>query len=263
RVSFWPVTEALALRAATGTGTAGSVALGTPTAVNSLSAVNSLFVMGTVAVDVAVAAVAMVKGETPAGDRIWLASADGTSQGAVAHVIHDLPHLVVESAFGIDDGLWGTLADASSDDRLNGRDCAGHAVARAAASAVVNLWRHGPNTPSGVRDRLRAAARHETWAAARIEDLAARLDDDTIRAARIGVRRLYRAWRTLPAGGALRLTWPLLVDLLVPWPPPPPGRAARRQWGTTVTRGDLQHSAVPARSFVSLTSHDDGSPGDG
>ena len=80
----------------------------------------------------------------------------------------------------------------------------------------MNLWRRGPNTPSGVRDRLLAAATRETWAAARIEDLAARLDDDTIRAARIAVRRLYRSWRTLPAGGALRLTWPLLPDLLAP-----------------------------------------------
>ena len=200
RVSFCPVTEALAWHAATGTGTAGLAAMGTLTAVNSAS----------VAIGVAVAAVAVVKGETPAGDRIWLASPGGTSSQVVARVVRDLPHLVVESAFGIDDGLWATLADASSDDLPNGRDCPGHAVARAAASAVVNLWRHGPNTPCGVRDRLRAAAKHETWAAARIEDLAARLDDDTIRAARIGVRRLYRSWRALPAGGTLRLTWPLL-----------------------------------------------------
>jgi hypothetical protein len=83
-------------------------------------------------------------------------------------------------------------------------------VARAATSAVVNLWRDGPNTPSGVRDRMLEAAKRETWQATRIEDLAARLDDDTIRAARIGVRYLYSSWRALPRGGTLRLTWPLL-----------------------------------------------------
>jgi hypothetical protein len=198
------VTEALALRAATGTGAlalAGgvrSVTLDTPVPVGSPPAV------ATIAADVA-----MVKGDTPAGDRIWLASPDGITSQAVARAIRDLPHLVVESTFGIDDGLWATLADAPSGNLPDGRTCAGHAVARAATDAVVNLWRHGPNTPSGVRDRLHVAATRETWAAARIENLAARLDDDTIRAARIGVRRLYRAWRALPAGGTLRLTWPL------------------------------------------------------
>jgi hypothetical protein len=197
------VTEALALRAATGTGTAGRVALDTPSAVSSSSAMAPV-AMGTVA-----AGVAIVKGETPAQDLIWLTSPDGTSSQAAARAIRDLPHLVVESAFGIDDGLWATLTDASPGDPVHGQARTGHAVARAATDAVVNLWRHGPNTPGGVRDRLRAAARRETWATARIEDLATGLDDDTIRAARIGVRRLYRAWRGLPAGGTLRLTWPL------------------------------------------------------
>ena len=202
------MTEALALRAATGTGAlgmTGGVARDTPSAVSSPSAVATAMV----AAGAATVAVAIVKGETPAQDRIWLASPGGVTSQAVARAIRDLPHLVVESAFGIDDGLWATLADASPDDSLTGQARAGHAVARAATDAVVNLWRHGPNTPGGVRDRLRAAARRETWAAARIEDLAAGLDDDTIRAARIGVRRLYRCWRALPAGGTLRATWPL------------------------------------------------------
>jgi hypothetical protein len=175
------------------------------------------------ALRVAAANVAIVKGDTPAGDWIWLAFPDGTSCRAVAHVIHDLPHLVVESAFGIDDGLWGSRAsrrdapvrlvrDSSSGDLARGRDWPGRAVARAATDAVVNLWRDGPDTAGGVRDRLLEAAKHETWQAARIEDLAARLDDDTIRAARIGVRYLYGSWRALPAGGTLRLTWPLLAS---------------------------------------------------
>src|SRR6202020_3082446 len=57
-----------------------------------------------------VADVAIVKGETPPSDRTWLSFPDGTARRAVVHVSHDLPHLVVESAFDLDDGLWGTLA---------------------------------------------------------------------------------------------------------------------------------------------------------
>ncbi len=211
------MTEALALRAVTGTvalGLAGGIELDTPTPVSYSSAMAA--VPDAPVWDTPVADVAMVKGETPAQDRIRLAYPDGTRGQAAARAARDLPHLVVESAFGLDDGLWATLADASSQARVTGRGSAGHAVARAATGAVVNLWRHGPDSPGGVRDRLRAAAQRETWVAARVEDLATRLDDDTIRAARIGVRRLYRSWRTLPADGTLRLTWPLLVGLPAP-----------------------------------------------
>jgi hypothetical protein len=71
--------------------------------------VSSQFVTGAPAFSV-VADVAIVKGETPAGDRTWLSLPDGSAHRAVVHVIHDLPHLVVESVFGLPDGLWGTLA---------------------------------------------------------------------------------------------------------------------------------------------------------
>ncbi len=170
-----------------------------------------------------VADVAIVKGETPAADRIWLRFPDGTARRAVVHVIHDLPHLVVESVFGLDDGLWGTLAaggfapsaravtrrharlrlvtDAPPDE-LAARNWPGHAVAKAAVNAVLNRWGDGPDTPDGVRARLRGYGP----AAA---TLGGRLDDETIRAAAAGVRRLYRDWAALPAGGTLRLTWPL------------------------------------------------------
>ena len=57
-----------------------------------------------------VADVAIVKGETPAGDRTWLSFPDGTARREDVRVIHDLPHLVVESVFGLDEGLWGTRA---------------------------------------------------------------------------------------------------------------------------------------------------------
>lgn len=167
--------------------------------------------------------VAIVKGETPAADRTWLSFPDGTARRAVVHVNHDLPHLVVESAFGLDDGLWGTLAagrfapatraltrrggrirlvtDAPPDE-LAARRWPGHVVAKAAVNAVLNRWGDGPDTPGGVRTRL--AANGPAAAA-----LAGRLDDESIRVAAAGVRRLYRVWAALPTGGTLRLTWPL------------------------------------------------------
>src|SRR6202042_557726 len=123
-----------------------------------------------------VADVAIVKGETPASDRTWLSFPDGTARRAVVHVIHDLPHLVVESAFDLDDGLWGTLAvggyapasraatrrngrirlvtDAAPDD-IAVRTWPAHVVAKAAVNAVLTRWGDGPDTPAGGRDRLR------------------------------------------------------------------------------------------------------------
>ena len=176
-----------------------------------------------------VADVAIVKGETTAGDRTWLSFPDGSAHRAAVHVIHDLPHLVVESVFCLDDGLWGTLAAGGfapanrEVTRRNGRirlvttvpsentvpfdDLAqttwpGHKIAKAAVNAILNRWGDGPGTPDGVRDRLR---RTGPAAAA----LAARLDDEQIRVAGAGVRRLYRDWAALPVGGTLRATWPL------------------------------------------------------
>jgi hypothetical protein len=175
-----------------------------------------------------VADVAIVKGETPAADRTWLTFADGTARRAVVHVIHDLPHLVVESVFGLDDGLWATLAaggfapaaravtrrhgrlrlvtDAPLDE-LATRNWPGHLVAKAAVNAVLNRWSDGPDTPAGVRARLRCSGPEAA-------ELAGRLDDATILAAAAGVRRLYRDWSALPPGGTLRLTWPLRPNWL-------------------------------------------------
>jgi hypothetical protein len=45
-------------------------------------------------------------------DCAWLTTRGRAQRGAV-HVIHDLPHLVVESLFGIADGLWTELAAGS------------------------------------------------------------------------------------------------------------------------------------------------------
>lgn len=137
-----------------------------------------------------------MKGTTPGGDRVVLSLPDGTSRQAAVRVIGDLPHFAVESAFGLDEGLWGTLA------RGGPGDASGHVLARVAVDAVVNRWGDGPGTPDGVRDRMRA---HSPEAA----DLADGLGDDAIAGAAAAVRTLYRQWRALPPGGTLRLAWPL------------------------------------------------------
>jgi hypothetical protein len=161
-----------------------------------------------------VADVVIVKGETPAADRTWLTFPDGTTRRAVVQVIHDLPHLVVESALGLGDGLWGTLAGGAprrrgrlrlvTDVPLDepGAGPEGLLVAKAVVNAVLNRWGDGPDTPAGVRARLRCSGPGAA-------ELAGRLDDETIRIAAAGVRRLYRDWSALPPGGTLRLTWPL------------------------------------------------------
>jgi hypothetical protein len=174
-----------------------------------------------------VADVAIVKGETPADDQTWLSFPDGTARRAAVHVIHDLPHLVVESAFALDDGLWGTLAAGGFEpssrrvtrrssrhegrirlvtdapfDELATRNWPAHKVAKAAVNAVLNRWGDGPDTADGVRTRLRRTGPEAA-------ELAGQLSDEQIRVAATGSRRLYRDWAALPVGGTLRATWPL------------------------------------------------------
>ena len=145
--------------------------------------------------------------------------------------VHDLPHLVVESLFGIEDGLWGVLArggfgaanlartrsrgrrarlvtDVPLDD-LGARNWRGHIVAKAATNAVMNRWQEGPDTPDGVRARLRPGARRTRITGSGSASLLGRLDDATIALAISGTRELSSAWARLPAGGMLRLQWPL------------------------------------------------------
>lgn len=184
--------------------------------------------------------VTLVKGESAAFDRTWMSMSDGSSRQLAVHVVHDLPHLVVESLFGLDNGLWGVLARGGFSaahqartlsrgrrarlvtdlplDELAAANWTGHLVAKAATNAVLNRWRDGPDTPDGVRARLTAAPGPADGADAayrqRIADLLRRLDDATIALAIGGTRKLGAEWARLPAGGMLRLEWPLRSEFL-------------------------------------------------
>jgi hypothetical protein len=160
-------------------------------------------------------------------DRAYLEVDRSTRRGPV-HVSHDLPHLVVESLFGIDDGLWGELAagrHAEASQAATARDpkrqkggrivsgaaagipagewlTPGHRRAKMVTNCVVNRWGDGPDTPAGVRDRV--ARQHDPS----LEALLARVDDETIALAIGGVRDLVERWMAVPPGGTLRLSWP-------------------------------------------------------
>jgi hypothetical protein len=185
-----------------------------------------------------VAEVAIVKAEDPAHDRTWLAMADGSSRQVAVHAIHDLPHLVVESFFGIYDGLWGVLAQGGFSaanrartlrsarrarlvtdaplDPLAAQHGPGHRAAKAATNAVLNRWQEGPDTPAGVRERLAAAAARSAASdpdlAGRVLALTGRIDDETIAHAIGLIDSLSSRWRELPVGEALHLTWPLALE---------------------------------------------------
>ena len=160
--------------------------------------------------------VTLVKAAGPGDrDRAWLTVAGVTRRGPV-HVVHDLPHLAVESLFGIDDGLRAELAaadHAAAGHAATARDpkrhkrgrivsgaaagipatmwlTPGHRRAKTITNCVTNRWGDGPDTPAGVRDR---AARQNDPS---LQDLLARVDDQTIAMAIRGVRDLeQRGWR--------------------------------------------------------------------
>jgi hypothetical protein len=173
--------------------------------------------------------IVIVKAERSGDEDRTFITRDGRTERAAVHVIHDLPHLVVESHFGLIDGLWGELAAGSHEEanrattarharrQKQGRIVSGgaagvptgqwltegHRLAKTVTNAVVNRWGEGPDTAAGVRARL---GPQDDPA---VDALLARLDDVTIDAAIQDVRELYRRWEETPPGGTLRLTWPL------------------------------------------------------
>ena len=178
--------------------------------------------------------ITLVKAAGPGDrDRAYL-KARGIARRGPVHVIHDLPHLVVESLFGITDGLWAELAagsHAAAGQAASARDpkrhkhgrivsgaaasartdqwlTPGHRRAKTITNCVTNRWGDGPDTPVGVRDRV-ARANDPS-----LRDLLALVDDETIAIAIRGVLDLERRWVAVPPGGKLRLSWPLARDFL-------------------------------------------------
>lgn len=161
-------------------------------------------------------------------DRAYLTMAGAVRRGPV-HVEHDLPHLVVESVLGIDDGLWGELEAGRHDAAARAatsRDpkrqkagrivsgaaegaptaqwlTAGHRTAKTLTNAVANRFGDGPDTPAGVRHRVARSGDRSA------QLIVSAIDDETIARAIVGVAEALRRWAALPAGESLRLAWPL------------------------------------------------------
>jgi hypothetical protein len=179
----------------------------------------------------AVVQVTIVKaqhGDVADHDRVYIEVGRETRRAA-AHVAHDLPHLVVESFFGLTNGLWGELAaglhadanyaatardpkrekrgrivsGAASGARTDEWLREGHRLAKVVTNAVANRWGDGPDTPAGVRSRLLRDSSE------RIRSLLDCVDDETIAASIQAVRDLQQRWASTPPGGILRLSWPL------------------------------------------------------
>ena len=153
----------------------------------------------------------------------------GSARRGPVHVVHDLPHLAVESVLGINDGLWAELeagrhpaaaravtardpkrqktgrivSGAAEGVPVSGWLTAGHRRAKVLTNAVANRFGDGPDTPAGVRKRV-ASSRDPS-----AEEFLSGVDDDTIAEAIVCAGALLRRWAELPPGEALRLSWPL------------------------------------------------------
>ena len=95
----------------------------------------------------AVMEVTFVKADGPGEqDRVYLTMGGAVRRGPV-HVVHDLPHLVVESVFGIEDGLSAELEasrHAATARAVTARDPkrqkTGRIVSRAAEGVSASRW---------------------------------------------------------------------------------------------------------------------------
>ena len=134
--------------------------------------------------------------------------------GGAGRVPHDVAHLVVEDAFGLERGLWGVLAAGGlvQNASFAGGRLPPHAERRARAvpaparealrQAEVLVRAVADATLEDADGDLRGFERRvgERWRASITADALAR--------ACTGLRDAARRWDALAAGDALRLAWP-------------------------------------------------------
>ena len=105
------------------------------------------------------AEITLVKGETSALDRTWMSMPDGSTRQVAVHAVHDLPHLVVESLFGLEDGLWGVLAQggfaAANRTRTRGRGRRARAELRSLVPLMARAMVASSSRPSRPAIRCR------------------------------------------------------------------------------------------------------------
>jgi hypothetical protein len=92
------------------------------------------------------------------------------------------------------------VTDAALDD-LGARNWRGHLVAKAATNAVANRWQDGPDTPDGVRARLRPGEDADADYRQRVAGLLGRLDDGPSRWPSAAPGSSARPGRACPRAG--------------------------------------------------------------
>ena len=185
--------------------------------------------------------IVVIKGERPGErERMWITRNDGSTVDFPIHMGHDLPHLVVESWFGLEFGFWGLIAAGAFSQEIeafHARDArkvkdgrhgvmmglarqspvsgetqdplvAQHEDELIAAKALTNAfrpWGDGTDNAEGVRARLAPAAD----ANAVVRNAIAELTNDEIEGLQEALEKTARDWDAIPPGGRIELRWPL------------------------------------------------------
>lgn len=134
--------------------------------------------------------------------------------GKVERVPHDIAHLIVEAAFGLEAGLWGVLAGGGlvQNATFAGGRRPPHAEKRAWAitDRAGESLRQAEVVVRAVADAALAGATRD------VRGLRARVGErywpaqGTADALEVACRRLHREaghWHAIPTGASLRLTW--------------------------------------------------------
>ena len=136
-------------------------------------------------------------------------------RGEVDRVPHDIAHLIVEDAFGLHGGLWGTLAAGGS--VQNATHAAGrkpsHAErrARAITDRAGESLRQAEILVRAVADASLAGGTrdmHAFHAGVGARWWAPSITPDALDTACAELREAARRWDALEPGSVLRLTWP-------------------------------------------------------